>query len=85
MVLSMRGSGRMIEPMARGDLFIQMEMCMKETGLMIRQMAMGFTPIKMALNTRDTGRKTSSMERERKPGLMGLFIRAIMSLGRSMA
>jgi len=52
---------------------------------MIRPMAMESIFTLMELNTKDTGKRTSNMERVKKPGLMELAMKVIMLKARKMA
>jgi hypothetical protein len=84
MVRNMRDIGRMTWPMARAALFTLMEMFTRVNGLMTRLMEEELTFIWMVLSTLETGEKINNMASELKRGLMGLVMRATMSMGRSM-
>ena len=70
MVLSTKVIGEMIRLTEEVVLFMLMVMCMKETGRMIRHTVLESTCTLTVLSTKVNGRKTSSMERARRPGLM---------------
>ncbi len=61
MGLSMMGTGRTEELMARARLLTLMETCIEEIGLMIRPMAMAGIAIRTELLMRGTGRMISRM------------------------
>ena len=54
-----------------------MEMSMMVLGLMIKHMVMVFTDILMEPNTKENGKKTNSMVRVLKLGLMVLSMKAL--------
>ena len=85
MVLCMKVIGRMTRQMEEVALFMQMEMSMRVNGVMTKLMDSENTCILTVLNTKDIGKKISSMEKERKRGLMVLNTRETTLTERKMA
>jgi hypothetical protein len=82
--LSMKDTGGMTKPMEREDSFTLTETSTRVNGRTIRPTASVSTCIQMGLNTRATGRKTSSMEKAKRPGLMVLNMKVTMLRERKM-
>jgi len=83
MVLNMKVSGKITEPMVKENSYILMEISMMENGLMIRQMAMVSIIISTVPCMRDTGEMISSMVKARSHGLMAQSMKAIIWLAKS--
>jgi hypothetical protein len=79
MVLAMKASGKITEPMDKENSSMSMEMSMKVTGLMIRLMALVFISMSTVLDMKESGKTISSMVKEKKRGQMALYTKANIS------
>lgn len=81
---NMKATGRMIWLMEKEDLSILMVMYMRESGQMTKLMEEVSIYIWMEPNTMENGKKTNNMDMDKRPGQMGLNMKAIMNMVRNM-
>ncbi len=83
-VLNIKVNGATTKLTAMESLFMQMAMSMKASGKMIKPMVWDIICMLMELLTMESGKMTSSMEMERKRGLMARDMKALIMKAKNM-